>query len=401
MSMSEFEEQCDSDGDAISSLHTQRHTIPDDFGEEDLAFVEELNALFSPEEEELPPYFVQTLLESENPRFYPLEAGFEKKTSVRVFRHLKLRRRLYHNPKSLLSALTTGISGIYTRRSLLALTAAFMFIMLITVTFTAPSFAQGMAILLRGARGGVYQVHNYPKVVRRSPHAHQNVINAQPAGPIPLLAALQKLHFEMYWPAWVPRNYSFGSIYLYQATDQPWSDGPVVELVFNLPDTGTPPKGTGQIVIREFKPSEEALQVVQDDAVHTIQNDQYGRPQAIYVNGQWLPTGKLLPQWAYGGRGEVIYGQDGIVFWIAGDQRDGVDQTTLWHIAQTLRAIPFNHQMLLQIKVQQGTLSDARDVFENDLLAIYSDDSPQSAYFMNLSSYQQQKIAPKTVAHGN
>src|SRR5258708_22953603 len=68
--------------------------IPADFGEEDLAFVEELNALFSPEEEELPPYFAQTLLESEDPRFYPVEPGFEKKTSVRVFRDLKLRRPL-------------------------------------------------------------------------------------------------------------------------------------------------------------------------------------------------------------------------------------------------------------------------------------------------------------------
>jgi hypothetical protein len=405
MSMSEFERQLNNDGDAISSLHKQKHAIPADFGEEDLAFVEELNALFSPEEEELPPYFAQTLLESEDPRFYPVEPGFEKKTSVRVFRDLKLRRRLYHDPKSLLGAVTTGMRGISARRSLLAFTAAFMFIMLITVAFTAPSFAQGMAILLQGARGGVLQVHNYPNnVVHRPKHSHQHSSNAQP-GPITLLAALQQLHFNMYWPAWVPRNYSLDSIYLYQAKDQSWSDGPVVELVFSLPDAGAPPKGTGEIVIREFKPSEEVLQVVQDNAVHLIQNDQYGRPQAIYVNGQWLqPTGKFLPQWAYGGRGEVIYGQNGVVFWIAGDQRDGIDQTTLWQMARSMRTMetaPFTHRTLLQFQVQQAALSDARDVFVNDLLQVYPDDSPESAYFMNLSSYQQQITAPRSMSHGN
>ncbi len=407
MSMSEFEGQLNNDGDAISSLHKQEHAIPADFGEEDLAFVEELNALFSPEEEELPPYFAQTLLESEDPRFYPVEPGFEKKTSVRVFRDLKLRRPLYHNPRSLLGAVTTGMRGISARRSLLAFTAAFMFMMLITVAFTAPSFAQGMAILLQGARGGVYQVHNYPKVVRRSQHPHQHSSNAQP-GPISLLAALQQLHFSMYWPAWHPSNYSLDSIYLYQAKDQSWSDGPVVELVFSLPDAGAAPKGTGQIVIREFKPSEEALQVVQDNAVHLIQNDQYGRPQAIYVNGQWLPpTGKSLPQWAYGGRGEVIYGrQDGVVFWIAGDQRDGINETMLWQIAQAMGTIQttrsITHQMLLQFRVQQAALSDARDVFMNDLLQVYPDDSPESAYFMSLTSWRAAQVtAQKSVSHSN
>ncbi|HKF39357.1 MAG TPA: hypothetical protein VKB35_20850 [Ktedonobacteraceae bacterium] len=402
MSTSEFEGQLNSDGDAISPLHKQEHPIPADFGEEDLAFAEELNALFSPRDEELPPYFVQTLLEFEDPRYYPVEPGFEKKTSVRVFRNLKLRRRLYHDPRSLLGAVTTGMRGISARRSLLALTATLMFIMVITVAFTAPSFAQGVAILLQGARGGIYQVPKYPSVVHRPLHSHQHGSNAQP-GPIPLLAAQQRLHFSMYWPAWYPRNYSLDSIYLYQAKDQSWSDGPLVELVFSLPDTGAPPKGTGEIVIREFKPSEEALQVVQDNAWHTIQNDQYGHPDAIYVNGQWLPSRKSSTPWAFGGRSEVIYGQDGVVFWIAGDQRDGIGQMELWQIAQSMQTkLPFSHQAQLQITVQQAALSDARDVFENDTLAVFPDGSPESAYFMSLSSFLQQQVTTqKSMSHGN
>src|SRR5258708_36650693 len=98
MSMSEFEGQLNNDGDAISSLHKQEHAVPADFGAEDLAFVEELHALFSPEEEELPPYFAQPLLESEDPRFYPVEPGLQKKTAVRVFRDLRSHVPPSHSP---------------------------------------------------------------------------------------------------------------------------------------------------------------------------------------------------------------------------------------------------------------------------------------------------------------
>ncbi len=309
MSMSESDQQLDSDGDKNNnySLPTQGHAIPTDFGEEDLAFVEELNCLFSPEEEDLPPYFVQTLLEAEDPQYYPLDPGFEKKTSARVFRHLKLRRRLYHDPRTLLGALSTGISDIYARRSLLALTAAF--------------------------------------------------------------------------------------------EHQPWADGQIVELVYNLPETRAAPKGTGQIVIREFKPFENVLQVVQDDAAFTIQPDQFGRPKAIYVNGQWRPTNGNV--WAYGGRSEVIYQQNGVVFWIAGDQRDGIGEKILWKIAQSMQTIPFNHLMAMNGETTYMTrapLDDVHDPFVTDILVI-PDGSPDGMYFMNVSSYQAAKTALKTVKH--
>jgi hypothetical protein len=403
MSMSESDQQLDSDGDKNNnySLPTQGHAIPTDFGEEDLAFVEELNCLFSPEEEDLPPYFVQTLLEAEDPQYYPLDPGFEKKTSARVFRHLKLRRRLYHDPRTLLGALSTGISGIYARRSLLALTAAFVFIMLITVAFTAPSFGEGVTMLLQGARGGAYQVNHYPNQVHRRSH---DAANPQPRE-IALAAAQQQLHFKMYWPQYIPQNYSLDSQYLLyqkyqQVADQhqPWADGPIVELVYTLPETGATPKGTGQIVIREFKPSENVLQVVQDDAAFTIQPDQFGRPKAIYVNGQWRPTnGASAPEWAYGGRSEVIYQQNGVVFWIASDQRDGIGEKILWDIAQSMQTIPFNHLMAMNGETTYMTrapLDDVHDPFVTDILVI-PDGGPGGMYFMNVSSYQ----ALKTVKH--
>src|SRR5260221_12546929 len=96
MSMSEFEGQLNNDGDAISSLRKQERAIPADFGEVDLAFVEELNALFSPEEEELPPYFAQTLLASEDARFSPVEPDFERITCASGFRDFMLRLPSYN-----------------------------------------------------------------------------------------------------------------------------------------------------------------------------------------------------------------------------------------------------------------------------------------------------------------
>lgn len=395
MSLSEFDGWLNSKGDDILSSTFHERAVPTDFSEEDLVFSEELNSLFSPEGEELPPYFVQTLLAPEDPRFYPVEASFERKTSERVFRRLKLRRRLFHTPRSLVGGFITGMNGIYARRSLLASVAALMLIMLFTVAFTAPSFALGMEILLYGSHGGVLQVHHYPKVVNTLKHN-----KAYKDGPqvVTLLEAQQELHFKIYWPLSLPNNYALDAIYLYRAEDQAWADGPIVELVYNL--TGVKSKGTGQIIIREFVPSEDVLQVVQDRAVQPIQVGQDGQPRAIYVDGQWVPRGKFLNQWVYGGRSELIYQQDSVIFWIAGDQRDGIDAHALWNIAQSLHSIPFNRLMLFKGEtayVTQAPLDGARDAFVTDVLAIYADDGTEDVYFISESSYQTAKPVLKLV----
>ncbi len=398
MSMSEFDRQLYGESDDLFSLSTLEQEIPTDFGEEDLVFAQELNTIFSPEKEELPPYFVQTLLASEESLYHPVESGFEHKTRARVFRRLKLRRPLFYTPRSAFDAFITGISSIYARGSLLISIVAFILIMLVTVAFTAPSFAAGMTILLHGSRGGVYQVTRYPKSVRAFTHID---VNNQPRQ-ITLLAAQQQLHFKIYWPRSLPPNYVLDSIYLYHVENQPWADGPIIELVYSL--TKVAPKGTGQIVIREFKPYEGVLQVVQDKAVHPIQVDRSGQPTAIYVDGQWVPHGKLMSQWSYGERSELIYQQNGVIFWIAGDQYDGVGEKVLWDTAQSLQTIPFTRFMLLKGEttyVTQVSLSDAHDPFTRDLSVIIPDDSSDSAYFISMSSYQSEKPLPKTVTHGH
>src|SRR6266700_4110332 len=169
MSMNEFDQELNNESNDILSLTASEQEVPPDFGEDDLVFAHELNSIFSPEQEVLPPYFVQTLLASEDQLFRPVEPGFEHKTRARVFRRLKLHRRLFYTPRSAFSAFITGINSIYARGSLLVSIAAFALIMLVTVAFTAPSFASGMAILLHGAHSGVYRVHDFPKVVHTVP----------------------------------------------------------------------------------------------------------------------------------------------------------------------------------------------------------------------------------------
>src|SRR5712691_3520799 len=158
MSMREFDEHLNSESDDILSLAALEQVVPPDFGEDDLVFAHELNSIFSPEQEELPPYFVQTLLASEDQLFQPVEPGFEHKTRARVFRRLKLRRHLFHGEHAALFSVGRMVPG----RRFLVTSAALILFMLLTVIYTAPSFASGMEIILRGAKSGVLLVKDYP-----------------------------------------------------------------------------------------------------------------------------------------------------------------------------------------------------------------------------------------------
>ncbi len=208
----------------------------------------------------------------------------------------------------------------------------------------------------------------------------------------------------MYWPKSLPGNYALDSVYLYQTADTPWADGPVVELVYDV--YGVIPKGTGQIVIREFKPNEDVLQLVQDNAAHPIQADHQGQPQAIYVDGQWIPHGTAF-LWAMGGRCELIYQQNGVLFWIAGDQRDGVGEKQLWTIAQSLHPVADSRRFLLMkgesTVVTQASLGEVNDPYATDVLVISPDGSSTGAYFITVSSYKSQSEKPvqKTANHGH
>lgn len=398
MSMSEFE-QPERNEEEPSALPLQGPAMPDDFTEEDVAFATELHALFSPEKESLPPYYIQTLLEVEDQRFEPVARGFEYKTSARVFRRLKLRRRLFGSRTTPFGAFSTSMGDMSLRRSALTAIGTFTLIMLLTVAFTASSFASGVAILLHGTHEvGAYQVTQFPSTgVMHSP------FNNRPGAPdavskqISLLSAQHQLHFPLYWPEYVPPSYALQHVNFYAGLDQQWLDGPMLEFEYNEPFLAGSPAGTGQIWVREFKPSMDVLQLVEDGASTPIDMDDSGRALAIYVNGQWNSDTGGAATWVYGDRSELIYQVDGVVFWIVGDQRDGIKEKQLMDIASGLTTDLYpQHLRTLQTWLPVTQMSeDAPGPFAEDVIIVIPSDSGDGneSYYISVSSYQPPKNA--------
>jgi hypothetical protein len=139
--------------------------------------------------------------------------------------------------------------------------------------------------------------------------------------------------------------------------------------------------------------------------VHPIQVDQYGQPAAIFINGQWRLIGKNSYKWFFGGRSELIYQQNGVLFWIAGDQNDGIGEKVLWNLAQSLsQTVPFNHYLHLigdMPYISQANLSDILDPFTHDSLRIFPADDPASAYYISVPFDQSEAPIPQAGTHGH
>jgi hypothetical protein len=376
MSTSEFENEWNDQCVDSSLLLRQELGLPEDFTDEDIAFAQEMETLFAPEQEELPPYFVQTLLEAENPRFQPVEHGLEQKTQVRVFRRLKLRRRLFRSKNIPFFSLTHYT--IKPQRPVLALLVACVLFVVVTMAAAGPSFASGLNVLLSGHHGGVLQVNGYPNL---SPTKAKNsyVADIAPAPKkITLLEAQQQLEFPIYRPLVLPDRYMLSSMYLYQGIDQSWADGPAIDLEYTYERQGGASHGIGKISVCEFKPQGQVLQVVQFGAAHALQIGRDGHAQAIYVDGQWVRINRYSHDWIYGGRSEIIYEHNGVIFWIVGDQRDGIGQKELLDIANSIQ--PFNMRavrMSGRVNNVEVASDNANWPFANDI--VYTDASDGSS----------------------
>jgi hypothetical protein len=389
MSMSEFERQENTEGRGFSPFSIQHPGAPDDFSEEDLAFAAELNALFSPEEENLPPYYVQTLLDADDQRFEPVSREFEHKTSANVFRRLKLRRRLFYTHTSTLRTLSMGIGDSSVRRSALAIVSSFALILLLTVAFTGASFVSGIAILLHNTHGsGVYQTNTYPVgKVEPSLVNSQNMVSSTKQISFP--QAQGQMLFQMYGPGHMVPGYSLAHINLYAGLDQQWADGPMLEFEFSLPPSAVG-NGTGEIWVREFKPRANVLQLVEKGASIPIAMDNSGTAMAIYVDGEWNLRGRNDPQWVSGGRSELIYQANGVVFWIVGDQRNGIGQQELMQVAQGLVPMPANQEFRILGETVPVTQmhEDVPGPFSADVIVVYPANGANGPYYIRVSSYQ-------------
>ena len=308
--------------------------VPEDFSEEDMAFASEMETMFSSESEEMPPYYIQTLLEAESPRFQPVEEGIEYKTKAHVFRRLRLRRRLFKR--------TQRIRFTFTRpkfsRPVIALMTACLLFMAFTMVATSSSFASGLALLLAGPHSGVVQVNGYPQhYTRRQSHFFDADFAIQ-AKQITLSDAVQQLQFTLYQPSYVPTNYMLNNMSVYTSSTRDWSNGPIMEMDYSYTYPGSRHETT-QISICEFKPNGQVYQVVQVGAAQYVQLGHDNSVRAVYVDGQWVRINKFSHDWVYGNRSEIIYEHDGVVFWIAGDEGVGINQNVLLNIAASLQPL--------------------------------------------------------------
>lgn len=395
MRMSEFERPENDRERILPFLSICRPDVPDDFTEEDLAFATELHTFFSPEQENLPPYYVQTLLDVDDQRFDPAGRGFEYKTSARVFRHLKLRRRLFCTPLSPLNALSMSMGDVSLRRSALTMVCTFMLILLLTVAFTGSSFASGVAILLRGAHGGTYGINKYPTGLVHTLHDASPESSGPTAKQISLLSVRQQLCFPIYWPAYSLPNYTLQHVNFYVGLDQQWANGPMLEFEYSLPPSSVA-EGSGEVWVREFLPRTDVLQLVEEGAAVPIDQDNRGA-LAIYVDGQWNPDASGGSSWVYGVRSELIYQINGVIFWIVGDQRDGVGEKELMQVAQGLTL----YSALPHIRIPGDTPSvtqqsvDSPGPFSTDVIIIFQGDGGDGdgPYYISVTSSQPPKNA--------
>ncbi len=205
------------------------------------------------------------------------------------------------------------------------------------------------------------QVHNYPNNVKTGAIAKFASSDPDASPTLSLQASQQQLHnWTLYWPHHLP------------------------ELDFALSSAQS--HGRGLLAIREFKlkPNVNVLQVVKDGAAQPIKVDQNGQAQAIYVDGQWVLRNKIFPTWMYGQRSELIYQKDGIVFWIVGDQRDGIGENELLRIATSLQVFHVSSAMHVGNDSTMNSVSlldgDVTSPFTGDVLAVFPDDSNVGPY---------------------
>jgi hypothetical protein len=192
-----------------------------------------------------------------------------------------------------------------------------------------------------------------------------------------LLDAQQQLQFPISLPTSLPSGYALASIYMHLNTNYTWADGPILELNYQS-GHATVLRRASQITICEFKPTGTVLQVVQLGAAHMIKFDAHGQASAIYVDGQWVRINRYSHTWSYGTRSELIYEQNGVLFWIVGDQRDGISRSSLQTIAASLTV--FNVQQAMHTLRHFSDVNVPEDdsswLFANDIVYMDSPDGP-------------------------
>jgi hypothetical protein len=318
--MREFE-RIRSDG---AGTDASEQWFPADFSDDEAVFASELRGAFPLEQEILPPYYVQALVE--NDLQAPTPPGFEQKLTYDVFHRLNLPRSpLFPQQRR---APWQDVRRAFTSRtrSLAVSLAAVAALMVFSVIIASPSFAAGLQLLL--AHTGVQQVSHYPENVHSPTPAKQSQDLTKLSPTIPV-----------YWLGPKVGKYAFSGGRL--LAPQNWSDGPIINLQYVLTAEHG---GTGVLDIREFKIAPDLAQVLQEVQAGSATWLNVNGTPAVYVDGIWTNHGGAVhqqpllnvPFWQSGIRSELMIEENGIVIWIVGDQRDGANRETLAKLAEEL-----------------------------------------------------------------
>ncbi len=306
----------DREADALEPL------FPLDFTSEEAELAGELRALFPIEDEVLPPLYVQTLMD--DPWVVPVSPADERTLARSVFARLRVARPPVLSKLSVLPLRSTFVETIAQvntfSRSLVVAAGVALATMFLTVLLTGPAFAQGLQILL--GHTGVQQVQAYPSDVRLVPSGARANIGQDTQG-------------SLAWFGPSVDGYDYDMMRLERL--QSWSEGPVVHMQYVR--GGAPGSAASSVIdVREFQVASNLASVLQVVKVGSARETWVGSTRAVYVDGGWAQTGKGYT-WHAGTRSELIFERDGMVFWIAGNQRDGVDEETLVAVAQQLQPI--------------------------------------------------------------
>jgi hypothetical protein len=307
-------------------------TFPDDFTADEAAFAHELRTWYAVERDEAPPLYAQTLLGCDRPEM--AEPGFEQRVLYSVSRRLALPRPSLIDGAPALAWLRTAGRSIVDAvfaipRTVAATGGAIMAIMALTMMVASPSFATGLRILLGGT--GVQQVTSYPAHVQGPSSRVDRSGKPQPLGtPDP--------NAPVYWIGESFGGFTFAGI---RELAQPsWAQGPLLDLTYIADTTGRVATDTTAVLnIREFQISDAnsaVLQMVQAGYATAVTA---GDEQAVYINGSWmgaLDNAHLGTSavWTPGQKSELILEYAGVIFWITGDQRYGIDEAALVNVAK-------------------------------------------------------------------
>ncbi len=344
--MSGFERSNSPERHDASGLSDDRW--PDDFTLEDERLAAELHDFFPIEDEELPPLYIQTLLDSETQK--PLTNGDVRRMIYKVRRAVGLPRQPLFTRQWAPSAWAHEISAKNMTRAIkrasrpmMAMVALMIFFMLGSMYLATPSFAQGLRLLFGDT--GAQQLAQYPGHVTAEKHVA--------APPTEHVAAM-----PVYWPGATAGDYIYQGMRA-QSQEQ-YSRGPIIDLQYVLGERTSLQTGSGILDIREFQIADSLSAVLQSVQEGSTSVTSVNALPAVYVDGMWVIAQGQRPFWQSGARSMLIFERDGVIFWIVGDQRDGLGEAQLVQIASQMTPTTMNSLVqsdLLSVRLVGAQLS--------------------------------------------